>query len=137
MGNRRNNNLIKYDWSVLKAYDIRTICQYIHLLEYGILKNKSYYDSCSKISIRSINKNSFILNPKSLLKDKDSRIYHKEYLYLASLRNYAEYLLSGEVGLRISILNALDINIEHLHNNPLLTITSSSVYFKYELEETI
>lgn len=137
MGYRRSNNLIKYDWSVLKAYDIKTIHQYIYFLEYKTIKNKSYYPACSKIAIRSVNKSGFILNPRDLLKNIGNKVYHKEYLYLASLRNYADYILDGEVGLRISILEALGINIERLHNNPLLTMTSSSVYFKYELEETI
>lgn len=68
----------------------------------------------------------FLLNPKAILNKPniDSRVI-VEYLYYASQRNLAEYLISGNKDLDIRL-------VTNKPNNPLLTMDNDKISFAYE-----
>jgi len=74
---------------------------------------------------------SFLLNAKALFEDKTTDIIYKaQYIRLAGRRDYLLYKLYGYKHLDLSYF--LDINVNIIKHNPLLTITENKIYFKYE-----
>ena len=73
--------------------------------------------------------NSFILNPKPLFSSRYSNREIFEYIALAALRNYANYQITGEVGL--SLLHC-PLRKETIEKNRLLSIEKDKVMFAYE-----
>jgi hypothetical protein len=74
---------------------------------------------------------SFLLNAKALFEDKTTDIVYKaQYIRLAGRRDYLLYKLYGYKHLDLSYF--LDINVNTIKHNPLLTITENKIYFKYE-----
>jgi hypothetical protein len=73
----------------------------------------------------------FLLNAKALFEDKTTDIVYKaQYIRLAGRRDYLLYKLYGYKHLDLSYF--LDINVNTIKHNPLLTITENKIYFKYE-----
>ena len=80
---------------------------------------------------RNLQGTNFLLYPEKFLNDKTTDIYFKiQYLRLASLRNYADYKLTGQTYLDITLYP--DINKQAIANNPLIQIINTKIYFKYE-----
>ena len=74
---------------------------------------------------------SFLLNAKALFEDKTTDIIYKaQYIRLAGRRDYLLYKLYGYTHLDLSYF--LDIDVNKIQHNPLLTITENKIYFKYE-----
>jgi len=74
---------------------------------------------------------SFLLNPEGLLLDKNTDILYKiQYLKLAAKRDYLLYKAYKYKGLQRSFYP--DLNLEGIKHNPLLEITDSDIFFKYE-----
>jgi len=75
--------------------------------------------------------NSFILNAAPLFADKITDInYIAQYIRLAGRRDYVLYKLYGQKFLDLSYF--LDIDLNAVKYNPLLTITNNKIHFKYE-----
>lgn len=75
--------------------------------------------------------NSFLLNAAPLFADKTTDIIYKaQYIKLAGRRDYLHYKLYGTKYLDLSYF--LDINLDYIKHNPLLTITDNKIKFKYE-----
>jgi hypothetical protein len=75
--------------------------------------------------------NSFLLNPEPLFNDKSTDVIYKaQYIKLAGRRDYLLYQLYGHRHLDLSYF--LDIDINLIRHNPLLTIKDNKIYFKYE-----
>lgn len=80
---------------------------------------------------RNLRGSNFLLNPEKFLNDKVTDLYYKvQYLKLASLRNYYDYIEFGYKFLDITLYP--DLNINAIRSNPLLKITNTKIYFKYE-----
>lgn len=73
--------------------------------------------------------NSFILNPKPLFAGRYTPKELIEYISMASLRSYANYRITGEVGL--SLLHC-PLQEETIDENRLLYIKDDKVMFIYE-----
>ena len=74
---------------------------------------------------------SFLLNAASLFADSNTDIVYKaQYIRLAGRRDYVLYKLYGYRYLDLSYF--LDIDLNAIKYNPLLTITENKIYFKYE-----
>lgn len=74
---------------------------------------------------------SFLLNAKALFEDKTTDVVYKaQYIKLAGRRDYMLYKLYNYTHLDLSYF--LDVNIDAIQHNPLLTITNNKIYFKYE-----
>lgn len=79
----------------------------------------------------NISGNSFLLNAAPLFADKITDIIYKaQYVKLAGRRDYLLYKLYGDKTLDLSYF--LDINIDYIKHNPLLTITNNKIKFKFE-----
>ena len=75
--------------------------------------------------------NSYIINAAPLFADKTTDIIYKaQYIKLAGRRDYLQYKLYGDTALDLSYF--LDINLDYIKHNPLLTITNNKIKFKYE-----
>lgn len=85
----------------------------------------------SRKPLKNLLGTSFLLNPASLFNDKSTDVIFKaQYIRLAGRRDYANYKYYGHKHLDLSFF--LDIDIDAIKHNPLLTITENKVYFKYE-----
>lgn len=74
---------------------------------------------------------SFLLNPDPLFKLKNVDIaYIVQYIKLAARRDYNLYKYYGVKSLPLSYFP--DINMMAIRTNPLLTITNTEIFFKYE-----
>jgi len=74
---------------------------------------------------------SFLLNASPLFADTKTDIsYISQYIRLAGRRDYAMYKLYGHKFLDLSYF--LDVSLDSIKHNPLLTIKNNKIYFKYE-----
>jgi hypothetical protein len=81
--------------------------------------------------LSNISGNSYLLNAAPLFADKITDIIYKaQYIKLAGRRDYLQYKLYGDKSLDLSYF--LDINLDYIKHNPLLTITNNKIKFKYE-----
>ena len=72
---------------------------------------------------------SFLLRPKPIYSGKYSDLERIQYIALAALRSYPEYLISG-----VTTLN-LDFSLldkEQIDKNQLLSLNNNQICFKYE-----
>lgn len=81
--------------------------------------------------IKNLVGTSFLLNAAPLFADKTTDIVYKaQYIRLAGRRDYVLYKLYSYRYLDLSYF--LDIDLNALKYNPLLTITENKIHFKYE-----
>lgn len=102
------------------------------LLEYHYTKNppKSIYTKYkpSKVSLHGY---SFLLNPEPLFRDSSTDILYKvQYIKLAARRDYSFFTMYGSKTLQTSSFP--DLRYDVIRSNPLLKITPTEIYFKYE-----
>jgi len=76
---------------------------------------------------------SFLLRPKELLRAGYGGKYSKkemaQYIWLASLRNYSEYLITNKLSLDLlACLGKEDL----INNNSLLQLVDDQVHFRFE-----
>lgn len=75
--------------------------------------------------------NNFLLNPAPLFADKTTDIaFRAQYIRLAGRRDYYQYKYYNSLYLDLSYF--LDIDIDAIKSNPLLTIETNKIHFKYE-----
>lgn len=115
-----------FDSDKLKKYANGDLRQYIYLFQLHC-ENKLL-----PRNIRgSLVGRSFLLNPISFLKDKQTDILFKiQYIELAARRDYSLYKLYGYKSLDTSFYP--DLNIPKIQNNPLLQLDNRHINFKYE-----
>ena len=92
---------------------------------------RNRYDPLYHYYIRDFKGKSFLLYPEKLLAED---FFYKpkemaEYVALASFRNYAYYLNSGDTSL--DLLHS-PVGQDTINNNRLLSIENGRVRFKYE-----
>lgn len=73
---------------------------------------------------------SYLLNPEPLFHDNADILYKLQYVKLAARRDYALYKQHKYSGLQTSFFP--DIKRDVIKHNPLLKITDSEIFFKYE-----
>jgi hypothetical protein len=89
------------------------------------------YDKLYKYSTKNYSGSSFLLHPDVLLYNAYKHSYREigQYLALASLRPYVDYLTTGELTLDLAIC---EIPVELFNDNSLLCVENSKVHFLYE-----
>ena len=81
--------------------------------------------------VANLSGNSYLVNPALLFGDKTTDIDFKaQYIRLAGRRDYYQYKYYEIKYLDLSYYT--DLNLNALTQNPILTITDSKIYFKYE-----
>lgn len=104
----------------------------IKLLQYHYYGSiPSNYKTKYKPSKVSLHGNSFILNPDPVLRDSPlEQAYIAQYIKLAARRDYFLYRTHGIITLDRSYFP--DLILDNIKTNPLLTIETRLIKFKYE-----
>lgn len=99
------------------------------LVNNAIPRNK--YDDIYKYAGKHFNGQSFVVHPDVLLHSSYKHEYREiaQYLALASLRPYADYLITGDTTLDIELS---EVPQELYENNSLLRIEDDRLHFLYE-----
>jgi len=89
------------------------------------------YDKLYKYAQKSYVGGSFLLHPDVLLYNAYKHSYREigQYLALASLRPFADYITTGETTLDLTVC---EVPVELFTENSLLRIEDNKVYFLYE-----
>lgn len=124
--------MLFYDLSVIEQASLGSSKRFIGLLyrhyTNSIPKTFSHAASAPKGTVTG---HSFLLNPQDFFKDYTTDLNHKiQYLKLSARRDYSMYKLYGYKGLHRSFFP--DLNYDAIKHNPLLTITKTDIFFKYE-----
>lgn len=105
--------------------------KFMALLEYHYSKRLPSKYSKYKPSRVSLAGYSFLLNPRPLFVDQTTDILYKiQYVKLAARRDWNLYKQYKYQALQTSFFP--DLNYDAIKQNPLLKITQSEIYFKYE-----
>ena len=129
--------MTKFSWSAIKTHtknDPIKIKQYFRFLYIpSSCKLEKYI---VKIQESKRTKDSFILNLKGVVENKlggtVGELYW--YLYLASLRNIADYQFANNLSLPVQLTGLKEHEMKKLMNNRLLKFENNRIYFKYEGE---
>ena len=125
--------MLFYDWrKIFEASDGSPLAIFIifkMLVTRAIPKNK--YDDIYKYANMHFTGESFLVHGDVLLHNAYKYEYREiaQYLALASMRPYADYLATGELTLD---LIKCEIDLELFENNRLLHIEDGIVHFLYE-----
>lgn len=125
--------MLFYDWEkIFEASEgnpksMYTILQMMYLGE--IPKNK--YDKIYKYSNKNFIGRSFLVHPDVLLFNAYKHSYREigQYLALASLRPYVDYVTTGETSLDLAVC---EVPVALFNDNSLLRIEGDKVHFLYE-----
>ena len=103
------------------------IIKMMHLNE--IPKNK--YDKIYKYSSKHFWGKSFLVHPDVLLYNAYKHSYSEigQYLALASLRPYVDYVTTGELTLDLAVC---EVPVELFNDNSLLRVENDKIHFLYE-----
>lgn len=74
---------------------------------------------------------SYLLRPEKLFDARATNFHKAEYIYLASFRSYADYILLGIDYLDLSYIP--DIDVVKIRGNTLISIENNKLIFKKEL----
>lgn len=125
--------MILFNFKKVLQHSNKSCNRFIKIIRYITYRPIPYSKQDDNLIFSRINwrGNSFLLNPKKLLRERkrytDLEIY--EYIALASRRNYAEYRVLGKTTLD------LDLCIDKesiILKNRLLQIKNGQVHFKFE-----
>ena len=125
--------MLFYDWKkMFEASEGSPLTLFVifkMLVTGAIPKNK--YDSIYKHAGKHFNGESFIVHPDVLLHNAYKHDYREiaQYHPLASLRPYADYLVTGDT--RLDLLQC-EVDQELFKDNSLLHIKNGKVHFLYE-----
>jgi hypothetical protein len=125
--------MLFYDWKkMFEAAEGSPLAVFIifkMLVTNGIPRNK--FDDIYKYAGKHFNGESFLIHPDVLLHNAYKHDYRDiaQYLALASIRPYADYLVTGEPTLD---LLQCEVDQELFEDNSLLTIKDGKVHFLYE-----
>lgn len=84
----------------------------------------------SMIKENKIKGDSYILNLDRLLDSRAEKSHKVEYIFLASFRNYADYILLGIDYLDITYIP--DIDVRKIRGNTLISLENNKIIFKKE-----
>lgn len=126
--------MITYNWLQMRHYSEgkpKGILEALEFITYPRIPNNRYDVVTKQLCEIDWKGNSFILNPEAILEHKNfySNTELAEYVGLASFRNLAEYITTGQKTLSIA---DSPLNIETIKSNRLLTLTDGKVYFRWE-----
>ena len=125
--------MLFYDWKkMFEASEGNPLALFVifkMLVNEEIPRNK--YDDIYKYAGKHFNGQSFLIHPDVLLYNAYKYEYREiaQYLAVASMRPYADYLVTGETSLD---LLQCEIEQEFFEDNSLLRIEDGKVYFLYE-----
>lgn len=123
--------ILVYDWHALKRHSVRDIKLYL----YNQATRGFLYKRARIPQINTKVTDSFLVNVEGICKDRKSKQAYL-YLYLASLRNYTDYLVKGDtrLPLRVALSELAPVltTLKQIENNELITIRNDNIYFKYE-----
>jgi len=126
--------LLRYNWKYLYKATKGDCSRILSVLKaLSGLKSPSQRDKRAIRQMLNGDLDGWILNAEWLLNHKESTNSEKcVYVYLASKRNYMDYLTASRRGLPLFVvLGEFDEN--KLKNNCLLTIDKNIIYFEGEL----
>jgi hypothetical protein len=106
--------------------------EFIEILETAFYKKLPSKRKKVRAIKRDLRGNSFILKLEPILQLKRSidTAYLVQYVKLCGMRDYNMYKLYGIKTLPLSYYPDIDLNA--IKHNPLLKITQTEIYFKYE-----
>lgn len=99
------------------------------LVTKAVPENK--YDRIYKFSNSDFSGKSFLVHPDVLLYNSYKHSYREiaQYLALAAMRPYVDYLTTGELTLDMLLC---DVNPEFFQDNSLLHVENGKIHFLYE-----
>jgi hypothetical protein len=120
-----------FNLQTLETQSLNDANKFMAMLEYHYSKRLPSKYSKYLPSKVPLNGTSYLLNPLALFNDKSTDILYKlQYIKLAGRRDYSLYKLYKYKALQLSYYP--DIIYDTIKHNPLLTITSTEITFKYE-----
>ena len=124
---------ILYDWNkILQASDrkVARIVAIFDMLVYG-RKIRNKFDLRRLYKDKDFSGDGFMLNPKGLLMNWHSCSLQEaaQYIMLAGLRSYAEYIMTGDASLDI---RKCPVSLDTIAKNRLLKIDGNRILFLYE-----
>ena len=125
--------MLFYDWKkMFDASEGSPLAVFIilkMLVTNSIPTNK--YDDTYKYAMKSFVGESFLLHPDVLIHNSYKHDYREiaQYVALASMRPFADYLATGE--LTLDLLQC-EVDLELFEDNSLLRIEDNKIHFLYE-----
>ena len=125
--------MLFYDWKkMFEAAEGNPLALFVifkMLVTNAIPRNK--FDDIYKYAGKHFNGESFLIHPDVLLHNAYKHDYRDiaQYIALASIRPYADYLVTGDTTLD---LLQCEVDQELFENNSLLTVKDGKVHFLYE-----
>ena len=125
--------MLFYDWKkMFEAAEGSPLALFVifkMLVTNAIPRNK--FDDIYKYAGKHFNGESFLIHPDVLLHNAYKHDYRDiaQYIALASIRPYADYLVTGDTTLD---LLQCEVDQELFENNSLLTVKDGKVHFLYE-----
>ncbi len=125
--------MLLFNWKQVLRESRRSNAELLKIMTYLTFKPKIYskYDMYYKYSTVNWSGSSFLRNPKPLFIHRksfpDKQIV--EYIGLASLRNYPEYVMQGILTLDLLACSRKE---DLINNNRLLSIENGEIHFLYE-----
>ena len=125
--------MLFYDWKkMFEAAEGSPLALFVifkMLVTNAIPRNK--FDDIYKYAGKHFNGESFLIHPDVLLHNAYKHDYRDiaQYLALASIRPYADYLITGEPTLD---LLQCEVDQELFEDNSLLTVKDGKIHFLYE-----
>lgn len=125
--------MLLYNWKKIfkvsegNPYDIMLIFK---MMTKGLVPHNKY-DKIYRYYTQDFTGQSYLLHPDVLLYNLYKYEYRElaQYLALASIRSYADYLATGDTTLP---LRHAPMAVELFENNRLLSIDDTSIHFLYE-----
>lgn len=128
--------MIRFNWELLKRNsggDCKRLVTLIKIIS-GLATDREIKDNKEfilRLQTSKSLKDSFLINPKDLIESREAYTDICTYIWLASLRNYANYSLYGSSTLPYYTVQQ-SISIPQVSNNRLLLIENKEIIFKYE-----
>ncbi|HAW05701.1 MAG TPA: hypothetical protein DCW83_13525 [Saprospirales bacterium] len=125
--------MLFYDWK--KMFKVSEGNPLVLYTLFKMITNKEIprnkYDDIYKFAGKQFNGESYIIHPDVLLHNSYKHSYREiaQYLALASMRPYADYIVTGEPTLD---LQQCEVDQEFFENNSLLHIENDKIHFLYE-----
>lgn len=122
--------MLFYDWPKIKKHSNKKV-QIVRAIFFSIMEDPEKCIFRQRYSNIDFLGDSFILRPDLLQQEFHfgNHIEAANYLMLASYRNFAEYLVTGDLTLST---DSIKIPINKLKQNSLLDIQGTDIYFKLE-----
>jgi hypothetical protein len=125
--------VLQYDWKKISTAAKGRLGRIITIFNMITFNSKPLSKKDPKIFVynKDFSGNSYMLNPKGLFKYRNSYTDREicQYIALAALRNYSEYVISGDKSL--SLIKS-PLSTEKIKANRLLDIREGKIYFMYE-----